>query len=362
MLSVLPGLKRRSFDMVVAAPSSGPLADELRRLDVEHHPFCVRDSLGKRRDQQSLRDDIRRLAVETDASIVHANSVAMGRLSGPVFQESDVPHLVHMRDILRLSAQAIRDLNGHVRILTVSEATRQWYVRFGLDNHKTYVSHNGVDLDRFQPAASNGYLHDELGLDRSTPLVGAIGQIGMRKGTDLFLEAAARIADRSSQAHFVLIGRRFSGKDEAIRFEKSIHQAAVRSNLNGRVHLLGVRNDIHRLLNELALLVHAARQEPLGRVLLEAAAAGCPVIATDVGGTREIFGSTGRTGLLVPPGDSQSLCKAVAELLGDKKRRASIGRFARQRAVARFGVESAVGRIYGHYEALLAGIQTRRTL
>ena len=87
---------------------------------------------------------------------------------------------------------------------------------------------------------------------------------------------------------WLIIGQRFSEKEESRQFEAGLHQAGA-GPLAGRIHFLGVRDDIPEILNELTLLVHPARQEPLGRVLLEAAAAGVAVVATDVGGTREIF-------------------------------------------------------------------------
>ena len=83
------------------------------------------------------------------------------------------------------------------------------------------------------------------------------------------------------------------------------------------------------LLNELTLLGHAARQEPLGRVLLEAAAAGVAVVATDVGGTREIFPTEADAARLVPPDDAATLAAAMLELLGKPDAR-SPGAAARQ--------------------------------
>jgi glycosyltransferase involved in cell wall biosynthesis len=111
----------------------------------------------------------------------------------------------------------------------------------------------------------------------------------MRKGLDTLLAAAGRIAGGQPNAHFLIVGQRYSQKQEAFEYEAALHAVASQPPLAGRVHFLGLRDDMPGLLNELALLVHAARQEPLGRVLLEAAASAVPVIATAVGGTAEIF-------------------------------------------------------------------------
>ena len=149
-----------------------------------------------------------------------------------------------------------------------------------------------------------------------------------------------------------MIGQRFSAKDESRQFEDQLHQAAA-GPLAGRVHFLSARNDVSRILNELTLLVHPARQEPLGRVLLEAAAAGVAVVATDVGGTREIFPPECEAAFLVPPGDVQAMSAAVAELLGDAARRKRLAENARRRAEDAFDLNQAVGGLLKHYEELI---------
>ena len=130
-------------------------------------------------------------------------------------------------------------------------------------------------------------------------------------------------------------------------------QSAQEPPLAGRVHFLGTRNDVPQLLPECALLVHAARQEPLGRVLLEAAACGLAVVATDVGGTREIFPTEADGAVLVPADDPVAIADAVTALLGDDARRAALGRAGRRRAEAAFDVHSAAARLIDLYQSVL---------
>ena len=179
------------------------------------------------------------------------------------------------------------DLNGHARLLAVSRAAREFHVAQGLAAERTHVLYNGVDTQRFCPRSATGWLHRQLGIPESSMLVGTIGQLGPRKGQDVLLPRQSLIHCLPN-VHYVLVGERHSSKGESRQYEMQLH-AVAKGALSGRVHFLGFRNDVPRLLNELDLLVHPARQEPLGRVLLEAAAAGVAVIATDVGGTREIF-------------------------------------------------------------------------
>lgn len=148
--------------------------------------------------------------------------------------------------------------------------------------------------------------------------------------------------------HYAIIGERWSGKPESRRFEAKLHAAAAGS-LAGRLHFLGFRKDVDRILNELCLLLHPARQEPLGRVLLEAAAAGASIVATDVGGTPEIFPPDSESALLVPPDDPQAMAAAALELLNNDTLRTNLGAAARRRAEEAFAAERATARLVEHY-------------
>jgi glycosyltransferase involved in cell wall biosynthesis len=167
------------------------------------------------------------------------------------------------------------------------------------------------------------------------------------------LNAALQLARDLPDVHWLLVGERTSGKQESREFEQRLHQIASQAPLAGHVHFLGSRNDVPQLLNECALLVHSARQEPLGRVLLEAAASGLPVVATDVGGTREIFPTHSDGAVVVPPDDERSMASAVRDLLHDEPRRRSMVLAARQRACATFDIQQTGERLVGHYRKLL---------
>ena len=183
--------RRAGYQVCVAAPASGPLAEALRSEGVEIVPFELRDAKGVRFPLAELRRKLAEILRRHRPALLHANSLAMGRLSGPVAAELALPSLSHLRDIVTLSRQAIADLNCHSRLLAVSEATRQFHVAQGLAGEKTHVLYNGIDLERFRPRPPTGYLHQQLGLTRDVPLIGTIGQISLRKGHDVLAAALA---------------------------------------------------------------------------------------------------------------------------------------------------------------------------
>jgi glycosyltransferase involved in cell wall biosynthesis len=218
---------------------------------------------------------------------------------------------------------------------------------------KCAVLLNGVDPDQFRPRPKTGYLHRELQIEARAKLVAVVGQLGLRKGTEIAIAAAADVVAQVPGIHWLIVGERSSDKAESREFEAKLHAMANQSPLRDRIHFLGQRRDMHDLLNECELLAHAARQEPLGRVLLESAASGLAVVATDVGGTREIFPSEDDGALLVPADDSPRLANAAIELLTDNQRRKKIAAGGRRRATRHFDIRQASAGLIELYQSVL---------
>jgi glycosyltransferase involved in cell wall biosynthesis len=353
LLAVLPALAARGFRFRALAPDQGPLAVALAELAIEIEPSKFSDGRGQRPPQAEIRAQIVRAVERVRPDLVHANSLAMGRLAGPVMADMRRPSIAHLRDIVGLSEQAVRDLNQNSRLLAVSGAVRDFHVRQGVAADRTFVVHNGVDLACFQPRPATGWLHRELGLAPDAVLIGAIGQLVMRKGHDVLVEAAARLVEQCPQFHYVVAGDRYSLKVEAQQHEAMLRERTSCGSLAGHVHFVGYRRDIPELLAELTLLVHPARQEPLGRVLLEAAAAGVPIVATEVGGTREILSPDSAE--LVPADDSAALAGAIEHLMADKSLRRRRAAAALARIGESFTVEHAAAALERHYHQIIDG-------
>ena len=229
------------------------------------------------------------------------------------------------------------ELNCNRRLIAVSQATVEAHVARGMNRERVVVIRNGIDLAQFQPRPQQGWLRRELKLPESSMLVATIGQIGLRKGQDVLAMAAPDIIHQIPSAHFLMLGERTSTKLESIQFEQAIHRAFAEQNLTEHLHMLGYRSDVAALLPEIDLIVHPANQEPFGRVLLEAAASGVPVVATRVGGTEEIV-VDGVTGTLVPARDPAALANAVIGLLSDASQRDAMSIAARHHAVGNFEI------------------------
>lgn len=350
LLAAAQQLQTLGLHLTAVAPATGRLAQRLAHANIACLAFAAQDFASKAEARAALAELLRRLRPD----LVHANSLAMGRLAGPVLRESRLAGVAHLRDIVRLGSQAIGDLACHQRLLAVSRATRAWHISQGLPAERIHVLYNGVDLARFAPRQPHGLLHRELDLPPHAPLVGYVGQLVMRKGVDVLLEAMARLAPSMPHVHLVICGERYSEKPEALAYEERLHAVAALPPLAGRCHLLGYRDDVHTLLPEFAVIAHPARQEPLGRVLLEAAACGRPIVATSVGGTPEIFPPETHAALLVPP-DAAALATALARLIHEPRLASELGRNARARACQAFAADHAAHALFHHYLAATHG-------
>lgn len=361
MLALLPLLRKRGVRIRAVAPPEGDLASTLQSLDFELIPLQLDAETPFARRQEQLGKVLWKIA----PNLLHANSVSMARLSGSIVAPH-LPSIAHLRDIIRLNRTTVSELNKHRRILAVSEATRNFHVGQGVLPDLCRVMYNGVDLEHFRPATPDGTLRLELGIPAHAPILTSIGQIGLRKAQNELMDILLPTFFRRSDVHLIFIGRRWSEKEESIRYEEELRRKSSREPFRDRVHFLGVRDDIPRILNESTILVHSARQEPLGRVLIEAAASGVPVVAKDVGGTREIFPDSRpetaenipnkrASAWVVDPNVPEKFREAVDTLLESRELRNRLGQSARREAETRFSRENAASELYRHYEAVLSG-------
>ena len=318
LLAVVAGLQHRGWKFVFACPGDSELSDYVRRINIDHVNWSVIGKNGSRMSQVEIRRQLAGLIAQQQPAIVHCNSLSTGRLAGPVAAALKIPSLGYLRDIIKLSRQAIADLDQLERIVAVSHATREFHVAQGLNPDHVQVIYNGVDLKQFSPRDGAGILKSELGIPEAARLILCIGQISLRKGTDTVIKAFLDLAKRFENLHLVLIGMRNSQKQESVEYENSCRRLGDDSLFAGQIHWLGRRTDVDRIFNEARLLLHGARQEPLGRVLLEASASGCPFVATNVGGTSEIVGDCHPDLTMCKVDSVEDMNRTAARLLADQ--------------------------------------------
>ena len=326
-----------------ASPSSGDasnnetLTAQLTKLGIETISLTTHQDDGTRKSQDQYRDEFAQVLNQHQPDVVLCNSLSTSRLCGPVTAKANIPAAGYLRDIIKLSRKAVADINQLDRIIAVSHATMDFHVEHEMDAKKLRVVYNGVDLDQFHPRLrtlpQTAELKASLGIPKQSPVVLYVGQIGMRKGIDVLVEAFNLVLETAPDSHMLVVGQRHSQKQEAIDYERDTFQASAHS---GRVHWLGRRSDVSELMAVSDVLLHPARQEPLGRVLLEAAASGLPVITTLVGGSPEILGCNNSFDLLCHKDDATAMAARVSQLLTDDRIREAVSLELRNLALRRF--------------------------
>ncbi|MEZ6067961.1 MAG: glycosyltransferase family 4 protein [Planctomycetaceae bacterium] len=356
LLAMLDALQV-GVDPVVFAPPAGRLADELAKRRLTHQVFNVRDADGRRRPSTELLAELAMLINRHRPDLVHANSLAMARLTGELPSQPGLHRTAHLRDIVKLSNAAVRAINGNDRVIAVSQATADFHQAQGVDPTRLTVLHNGVVLDEFRPCRSRAErdgLRTRCGWRHEDFVVMSVGQIGMRKGLDVLIEAAGPLLRDDPRMRLWLVGERYSQKAEAVEFEQRLVRRQDEIGATAQVDWTGYRSDVSELMRGADLLVHAARQEPFGRVLLEAAATGMPIIATAAGGTRELL-TAGESALIVPVGDVDSLRGAIARCRDDAALRERLGVAARRRVEQEFSIDSQAPKLLRLWQATVAG-------
>jgi glycosyltransferase involved in cell wall biosynthesis len=234
------------------------------------------------------------------------------------------------------------------RIITVSPRLRQAILAMGIGQpEQVVVVPLGLELDRFlrTPPAPAG-LRPALHLTPGIPLLGIVGRLAPIKDHPALFRALTLLEAGSQAPHLVVVG-------DGERREE-LGRLADELGLASRIHFLGWRSDLEAILAELDMVICSSRNEGTPVALIEAMAAGVPVVSTDVGGVGDLVVHD-ETGWLVPPGDPPALARAIQGLLADPALRARLAVAARPAALSRHDVKGLIHRMETLYATVMAG-------
>lgn len=353
VLRCIPGLEERGWRFVFWAPSPSPLYDQLRERGLEVHGGSrpIAYSLRALRLPPGARARLaatpgylrgfRRTVRERRPVLVHANSLTTVA-EAAIARTAGVPVVFHLHEMIpaswkgRLAAAAIRSLSRQV--IAVSEASA---VPLGAVGDRLRIVHECTPIPESPrsapPATGNRRTREAL-------VIGSVGVISRRKGSDLFVEAARLVGERNDRIEFRLVG----SPTEPLDGEWA-DGVLDRARQVGVVHQPKV--DVQATLQEWDMFVLPSRRDPFPISMLEAMAAGLPVIGTAVDGIREQIAPG--TGVLVEPEDPEALAAAVLRLAESPEERARIGEAARRRVSERFSLEHQVAGLDAAYLAAL---------
>jgi glycosyltransferase involved in cell wall biosynthesis len=337
-------LRRKGYEVAVACSVAGELSVALEDAGIPVRPLLRR--LVKRRLSPAYAWRLRRLLPSSERfDLVHAHIYASAAAAAIATLGTGISLVITEHTEASWQTWRARWVSRWVyrraeRIIAVSTPIRRRLIeRDGVHPDLITIVPNAV------VSAPEGRSEEPpAGLRGGRPLVGVVARLQPEKGVANFLKAAARVAPRFPEAHFVVAG------DGPLREEL----VALAGNLGlwDRIHFLGFRSDASALMGSLDVLVVPSLTEGSPLVTLEAMAAGVPVVASAVGGIPDQV-RHGKEGLLVPPGDTGAMGDAIVALLRDPARARSLGEAGRRRATTEFSHASMVRRIEDVYREVL---------
>jgi glycosyltransferase involved in cell wall biosynthesis len=231
-------------------------------------------------------------------------------------------------------------------LLAVSETVRRELLALGVGSPARFrVVPLGLDLDRYRGTdAARGSLRGELGLPPEAPVVTIVARLVPIKAHEVFLEAARRVHQALPASRFLIVG---DGERRA-----ALEALAADLGLGTSVRFLGWRRDLERVYADATVVALTSRNEGSPVSLIEAMAAGRPIVAARVGGVPDLV-EDGVTGCLVPPDDPGALAAALVTLLQNSERCRTLGQAARERVVPAFAAERLVADVDALYAELL---------
>jgi glycosyltransferase involved in cell wall biosynthesis len=356
------GLTPKGYRTRLVVGQESQQEGNLRAFAEEHGVACeAMPSLG--RDIRPLSDfralwGLFRLLRQYRPMVVHTHAAKAGLLGRVAARLAGVPVVIHTYHghVLRgyfgpLKTAVFRGLetvmaNLSDAIVAVSDAVRKDLISLGVAGaDKIRVVPLGLDLAHLSRELPRGELRHRHGIDAAAPLIGMVGRLVPIKDVPTFLRAAGIVHKAKPDSRFALVG---DGEERNL-----LEEECRRLGLSETVSFHGWRQDIGAVLGDLDVVVNCSLNEGTPVALIEALAAGRPVVATSVGGTPDLLGH-GLRGLLVPPSDPEALAVAILEILNAPDvagRRAEAGRAY---VLAQHGVGRLLDDIDSLYRELIA--------
>ncbi|MGD9588577.1 MAG: glycosyltransferase family 4 protein [Pyrinomonadaceae bacterium] len=329
-------LADRGHKIFAAVIPNSPLLGELASVPKENiYELRMRNSLAL-----IAACRLARFVRENGVEIIHAHRARDYPLAAIAsFLSGNTPYILTRHVLFPMKRLNRLILRKATRVISVSDPVADSVrAQRVFDVGIQITIRNGIRVERFAAKAGAksrpSYLADRQG----RYFVGMVGHLSAIKGQADLVHAARIVTDRMDSVDFII-----AGEDKSSKLENraSIEELISRLGLNARVHLIGWIDDVTELLGALDLFVSPSRMEPFGLAMVEAMAAGVPVIASSSEGAREII-EDGVTGRLVPIEDPEALAVAVTELLANKSERERLSGNAREKALRCFSLGAMV--------------------
>ncbi len=355
VLSLLQHLDPERYNIIVAtydAPGDGDakMAAAVERVGGTLAP--VRIPWTSRREWKNARDTIVKLVKDHDIDLIHTHDPHSNVLVGMNRERFDCAcvaspygwwrRLFPLRSHIYVWLEKNRALPRFERVITVSQTMKRNILFGRTKNEKIRVVNTGLDYSALEEGRSRNAVRDELGIERDAVVVGTLGRVYVEKGHRYLIDAANRLFLSHPNLHLLIVG---DGPQRA-KLEETVQVLGIER----RVTFTGYYDDLPGALRAMDIFaLPTILDEGFPTSVLEAQAAGLPVIATDTGGTFETM-DPGVTGLLVKPRDVAGLSQAIAALLNDDEKRHLMAKAGPEWVRSSFTLEGMMAAISQTYD------------
>ncbi|AFY43910.1 glycosyltransferase [Nostoc sp. PCC 7107] len=353
-LNIIDEALRRGWDVLVNSPTEGSFCEMLRQRGVSIYHLNTSRSF-----HWDAAINMAKLARKQEVDLIHVHAPFAGSILACIAGKlAGIPVIIHahLRDPLsnngfvRSYQKALNWLTSRfccAAIIAVSEQVKQELIAEGFDERKFHVVYNGTPLHT-ELKITPEIARQNLNIPCHVPVVVHVGRLCKSKGQHILLQAAGSLRDRTQKIIYLIIGEDL---EQNGAYRQYLEDMAFDLKINDFVWFLGQRFDIPQLLAAADLLVLPSDAEGLPLVILEAMAAGKPVVATNVGGVQEIV-SHQETGLLVPVGNVQLLSEAIDSLIQNPESACTMGCKGLELVQSKFSLEKMQQEIFRIYEMI----------
>jgi len=350
ILSLSHQLKAMGHEVVVAS-AGGRLETQARSLGLTHWqvPLNTSQEFSPKilRSIRQIRDQLR----EQPVDILHAHTRVGQVVADQLSRQLRIPYVTTWHGLYRTRlGRRLYPCTGQT-CMAISEVVREHLRKdFRVPDRRIQLIYNGVNVEHYGTAPAVGDVEayrKRWGIPARKPLIGGIGRMaaGKVKGFDLLLAAACLLKDSKPDLQILLVG---DGPRRPF-----LEDVAERLGIRDRVHFAGAAEDIRIPLALMDVFVFPSRwPEAFGLTLVEAMAAGKPVVATRIGAVPEIV-RDGVDGLLFDPEDAQALTGALSRLIDDRSLAQGLARSAARRAREQFSAQQMAARVDQVYRETL---------
>ena len=323
----------------------------LRRFRRTTNPFVLAGQVKALYQGSRVVSEI---CTSRNIDLIHANNDTAALVAWEVSRITGVPFVWHCRDLAPMHGFA-RILGGSAAsVVAISRRVEAHLLKEGVPADRVQRIDNGIDLKRIpyaeQCAEFRTRTRARLGIEMNRPVVLCVGSFVPWKRMELFLDTVAALRTRIPDVLGLLAGSDLISDNSAYAEALDTH-ARVLGLEPSSLRFLGECEDVPELMTASDVVVSCSENEPFGRVVAEAGAAGVPVVSTRSGGKIDIV-EDGLTGILVEQGDSAAMAEACAKLLNDAALRKTIGTAARARVEKLFDVRRTAEQVTELFETI----------